>query len=151
MVINKHLSRHHQHQILWVSCLRIQRGCECEKVSRYTTRKRALKSHRLSETPIVWRNTSDTFTPRGLGYNRASCELVKCFELKESDGELHRSCLRRQPTCLQSCARLVIGFGSFLMQMGPKNDIAWEFLHIEKLHAFTQLNLRVKGRSKKLA
>jgi len=32
-----------------------------------------------SETPIVWRNTSDTFTPRGLGYNRASCELVKLF------------------------------------------------------------------------
>ena len=45
------------------------------KLSRYTTRKRALKSHRLSETPIVWRHTSDTFTPRGLGYNRASCEL----------------------------------------------------------------------------
>ena len=45
-----------------------------------------LKSHRLSETPIVWRNTSDTFTPRGLGYNCSSCELVKCFELKESDG-----------------------------------------------------------------
>jgi len=39
---------------------------------------------------------SDTFTPRALGYNRTSCELVKCFELKESDGELHRSCLRRQ-------------------------------------------------------
>jgi len=26
---------------LRVSCLRIQRGCECEKVSRYSTRKRA--------------------------------------------------------------------------------------------------------------
>jgi len=67
-----------------------------------------LKSHGLSETPIVWRNTSDTFTPRGLGYNRASCELVKCFEFQESDGELRRSCLRRQPACLQPCARLVI-------------------------------------------
>jgi len=77
-------------------------------LSRYTTRKRAPKSHRLSETPIEWRNTSDTFTPRGLGYNRASCELVNCFELKESDGELRRSCLRRQPACLQPCARLVI-------------------------------------------
>jgi len=66
------------------------RACVCVYghacvLSRYTTRKRALKSHRLSETPIVWRNTSDTFTPRGLGNNRASCELVKCFELKESD------------------------------------------------------------------
>ena len=50
-----------------------------------------MKSHRLSETPIVWRNTSDTFTPRGLGYNCASCELVKCFELKDSDGELLQS------------------------------------------------------------
>ena len=70
-----------------------------------------LKSHRLSETPIVWRNTSDTFTPRGLGYNCSSCELVKCFELKESDGELRRSCLRQQPTCLQPCARLVILVG----------------------------------------
>jgi len=69
--------------------------CTVSKImSRYTTRKRAPKSHRLSETPIVWRNTSDTFTPRGLGYNRASCELVKCFELRESDGELRRSCLR---------------------------------------------------------
>jgi len=80
---------------------------ECEKVSRHTTRKRALKSHRLSETSIVWRNTFDTFTPRGLGYNRASCELVKCFELKEADGELHRSYLRRQPACLQPYARLI--------------------------------------------
>jgi len=70
------------------------------------------KSHRLSETPIVWRNTSGTFKPRGLGYNcSSSCELAKCFELKESDGELRRSCLRRQPACLQPCARLVI-FGS---------------------------------------
>jgi len=76
-------------------------------LSRYTTRKRALKSHRLSETPIVWRNTSDTFTPRGLGYNSASCELVKCFELTESDGKLRRSCLRRQPAWLQPCARLI--------------------------------------------
>jgi len=67
-----------------------------------------LKSHGLSETPIVWRNTSDTFPPRGLGYNRSSCELVKCFELKESDNELRRSCLRRQPACLQPCARLVM-------------------------------------------
>jgi len=49
-----------------------------------------LKSHGLSETPIVWRNTSDTFTPRGLGYNRSSCELVKRFELKRSDGELQK-------------------------------------------------------------
>ena len=93
---------------LRVSCLRIQRGCECEKVSRYATRKRDLKSYRLSETPKVWRNTSDTFTPRELGYNCASCESVKCFELKESDGELCRSCLRRQPAYLQPCARLVI-------------------------------------------
>jgi len=67
-----------------------------------------LKSHGLSETPIVWRYTSDAFTPRGLGYNRSSCELVKCFELKESDDELRRSCLRRQPAYLQPCARLVI-------------------------------------------
>jgi len=77
-------------------------------LSRYTTRKRASESHRLSETPIVWRNTSYTFTPRGLGYNSSSCELVKCFELKESDGELRCSCLRRQPAYLQPCARLVI-------------------------------------------
>ena len=77
-------------------------------MSRYTTGKRALKSHGLSETPIVWRNTSDTFTPRGLGYNYSLCELVKCLDLKESDGELRRSCLRRQPDCLQPCARLVI-------------------------------------------
>jgi len=28
------------------------------------------------------------------GYNSSSCELVKCFELKASDGELRRSCLR---------------------------------------------------------
>jgi len=28
-----------------------------------------LKSHGLSETPIVWRNTSDTCTPRGLRFN----------------------------------------------------------------------------------
>jgi len=67
-----------------------------------------LKSHGISETLIVWRHTSDTFTPKGLGYDRSSCELVKCFELKESDGELRRSCLRRQPACLQPCARLVI-------------------------------------------
>ena len=46
-----------------VSCLRIHRGCECVKVSRDTTRKRASESHGLSETSIVWRNTSDTFTP----------------------------------------------------------------------------------------
>jgi len=104
-------------KFLRVSCLRIQRGCECEKVSRYTTKKRALKSHRLSETPIVWRNTSDTFTPRGLGYNCAWCELVKCFELKESDGELRRSCLRRQPACLQPCARLVILTGKAHLQI----------------------------------
>jgi len=77
-------------------------------VSRYTTRKRALKSHGLSETPIAWRNTSETFTPRGLGYNSASCELVKCFELTESDGEMRCSCLRWQPACLQPCTRLVI-------------------------------------------
>jgi len=32
--------------------------------------------------------------------------------LKESDGELRRSCLRRQPACLQPCARLVI-LGSY--------------------------------------
>ena len=36
----------------------------CTRKSRYTTRKRALKSNRLSETPIVWRNTSDTYTER---------------------------------------------------------------------------------------
>jgi len=95
---------------LRVSCLRIQRGCECEKVSRYATSKRALKSHRLSETLIVWRNTSDTFTPRGLGYNSASCELVKYFELKESGGELRRFCLHQQLPCLQPCARLVISW-----------------------------------------
>jgi len=95
-------------KFLRVSCLRIQRGCEGEKVSRYTTRKRALKSHRLSETPVAWRNTSDTFTPRGLGYNCTSCGLVKCFELKESDGELRRSCLCRQPARLQPCARLLV-------------------------------------------
>jgi len=70
----------------------------------------ALRSHRLSEIPIVWRNTSDTFTPRGLGYNCASYELVKCFELKESDKELRRSYLRRQPACLQPCARLITLF-----------------------------------------
>ena len=67
-----------------------------------------MKNHGLSETPIVWRSTSDTFTPRGLGYNRSSCESVTCFELKESDGELCCSCLRRQPARLQPCARLVI-------------------------------------------
>ena len=67
-----------------------------------------LKSHGLSETPIVWRNTSDTFTPRGLGYNSASCELVNCSELKESGGELRHSCLRRQLACLQPCTHLVI-------------------------------------------
>jgi len=85
------------------------RGCgRARELSQYTTRKRALKSYRLSETPKVWRNTSDTFTPRELGYNCASCESVKCFELKESDGELCRSCLRQQPAYLQPCARLVI-------------------------------------------
>jgi len=40
--------------------------------------------------------------------NRETRPLVKCFELKASDGELHLSCLRRQPTCLQPCAHLVI-------------------------------------------
>jgi len=66
-----------------------------------------LKSHGLSETPIVWRNTSETFTPRGFKYNGYSCELVECFELKESDCELRRSCLRRQSVCLQPCARII--------------------------------------------
>ena len=71
-------------------------------LSRYTTRKRALKSHRLSETPIVWGNTSDLFTLRGL-----DIIVYRANELKESDGELRCSCLRRQPACLQPCARLI--------------------------------------------
>ena len=61
-------------------------------LSRYTTRKRALKSHRLSETPIVWGNTSDLFTPRGL-----DIIVYRANELKESDGELRCSCLRDNP------------------------------------------------------
>jgi len=68
-----------------------------------------LKSHGLSETPIVWRNTSDTFIPRGLGYNPFSCEQLKRFDLKKCDGELCRSCPSRQPACLQPCARLITG------------------------------------------
>jgi len=57
-------------------------------VSRYTTRKRGLlKSHGLSETPIVWRNTSDTSTPRLLRYyyELSSCHsfTVNQFVLRE--------------------------------------------------------------------
>jgi len=95
-------------------------------LSRYTTRKRVLKSHRLSETPIVWKNTSDTFTLRGLGYNRASCKLVKCFELKESDGELRRSCLHRQPACLQPCARLIILVSEEDLRGNTVKLVVWE-------------------------
>ena len=42
-----------------------------------------LKSNRLSETPIVWRNTSDTFTPSGLGFNQFLVSAIKRFDLKK--------------------------------------------------------------------
>jgi len=58
--------------------------------------------HRLSETLIVWGNTSDLFTQRGW-----DTIVYRANELKESDGELRCSCLRRQPACLQPCARLI--------------------------------------------
>jgi len=95
-------------------------GTKCNECHGTLQGRGHLKSHGLSDTPIVWRNTSDTFTPRGLGYNRSSCALVKCFELKKSDGELRRSCLHRQPACLQPCARLIT-FGSegWLMRRQP--------------------------------
>jgi len=63
-----------------------------------------LKSHGLSETPIVWRNTSDTFTPRWLGFKQFSCEQLR----EVFDGEVRCSCPSRQPACLQPCARLGI-------------------------------------------
>jgi len=44
-----------------VPCLSIQRGCKREKVSWDTAGSRASRESQLSETPIVWRNTSVTF------------------------------------------------------------------------------------------
>ena len=61
----------HTHRVGTVHTARLALSDHSCQMSRYTTRKRPLKSHRLSETPIEWRNTSDTFTPRGLGYNCA--------------------------------------------------------------------------------
>jgi len=42
-----------------------------------------LKSHGLSETPIVWRNTSVTFTPRGLGCKPFLVRLSTVFWVEE--------------------------------------------------------------------
>ena len=46
---------------LRVPCLRIQRGCKCEKVSWDTAGSGTSRESRLSDTPIVWRNSSVTF------------------------------------------------------------------------------------------
>jgi len=40
-----------------VSCLHIQRGCNCEKVSRDTAGNRTSRKSRFSETPMASRNT----------------------------------------------------------------------------------------------
>ena len=67
-------------------CLCIQRGCKCEKVSRGTAEKGSFGESRLSETPIVWRKTSVTFT-RDDDDIRGPRERSKgCFDLRVCDG-----------------------------------------------------------------
>jgi len=69
-------------------------------LSRYTTRKRASEESQTLETPIVWRNTSDTFTPRGLGYHCSSCELGSCLSVDRLS--LLRKYLKRDPKIVRS-------------------------------------------------
>jgi len=52
-------------------------------LSWYTKGRELLKSHGLSETPTVWTNTSDTFTPRWLGFNQFLVSAIKRFDLKK--------------------------------------------------------------------
>jgi len=112
-------------KILRVSCLRIQRGCECEKVSRDNkgkgaseecvllcfidprVRKIRNESRALRDSYCMEKHFCYVYT-RWWRYKGFSWKEVKRFDLRVCDGELRCFCPSRQPAWVQPCARLVI-------------------------------------------
>ena len=95
-------------KFLRVPCLRIQRGCKCEKVSWDTVGSRTSRESRFSETLIVWRNTSVTFARDHV--IRHSRERIKRVLDSVYDAWLQCSRPSRQPACILPCAHLVIRY-----------------------------------------
>ena len=77
------------------------------RVSRYTTGKRVSEeSWTLRDSYCMEKHFWYVYTER-IRIEQSRVEQLKRFDLKKCDGELRRSCLSRQPACLQPRARLI--------------------------------------------